>query len=63
MLADDKIVVLDKGSVLEAGQPAVLLDNPAGSFTSLVEGTGAASAKHLKSLAFVAAGRSPKSPK
>ena len=55
----DKIIVLDKGTVLEADQPAVLLDNPAGAFTSLVEGTGAASAKHLRQLANAAAGRSP----
>jgi ATP-binding cassette subfamily C (CFTR/MRP) protein 1 len=53
----DVIIVLDKGTVLEADQPAVLLDNPSSSFTSLVEGTGAASASHLKSLAYAAAGR------
>lgn len=55
----DKIIVLDKGTVLEADTPAVLLDNPHGAFSSLVDGTGAASAKHLRQLANVAAGRSP----
>jgi hypothetical protein len=47
-------IVLDKVTVLEADQPAVMLDNLrclSSSFTSLLEGTGAAAASHLKPLA------------
>jgi ABC-type antimicrobial peptide transport system ATPase subunit len=53
----DSILVLNQGTVIEAGSPATLLDNPDGALSSLVDGTGAASAAHLRSVAYAAVGR------
>ena len=54
----DQILVLGDGNVIEEGNPATLLDNPDGSLSSLVDGTGAASAAHLRSVAYASVGRS-----
>ena len=53
----DSILVLDKGHVIEAGNPASLLDNPDGRLSLLVDGTGAASAAHLRTVAYASVGR------
>lgn len=53
----DSILVLGQGTVVEAGSPADLLDDPDGALSSMVEGTGAASAAHLRTVAYAAAGR------
>ena len=53
----DSILVLDKGHVIEAGNPASLLDNPDGPLSLLVDGTGAASAAHLRTVAYASVGR------
>ena len=53
----DSILVLDKGHVIEAGNPASLLDNPDGPLSLLVDGTGAASAAHLRAVAYASVGR------
>ena len=52
----DSILVLNQGTVIEAGSPATLLDNPDGALSSLVDGTGEASAAHLRSVAYAAVG-------
>jgi ABC-type multidrug transport system fused ATPase/permease subunit len=53
----DTILVLDQGTVLEAGAPTTLLDNPDGALSSLVDGTGATSAAHLRQQAYASVGR------
>ncbi|KAJ3219950.1 Multidrug resistance-associated protein 9, partial [Clydaea vesicula] len=47
----DKVLVLEKGRVIEFDSPKALLSNPNGLFTSLIEETGPANADLLKSLA------------
>ncbi|KAF4697379.1 ATP-binding cassette sub- C member 8 [Perkinsus olseni] len=46
-----RIIVMDKGQIVESGTPAELLSNPAGHLTRMVEDTGPASAKHLYEVA------------
>ncbi|KAJ3389560.1 Multidrug resistance-associated protein 1 [Lobulomyces angularis] len=47
----DKVLVLEKGRVIEFDSPKALLSNPNGLFTSLIEETGPANADLLKSSA------------
>ncbi|SPR01691.1 unnamed protein product (mitochondrion) [Plasmodiophora brassicae] len=47
----DKILFMDAGVVAEFDKPLTLLDNPMGKFTSLVNQTGAESARKLRQLA------------
>lgn len=47
----DRIMVLDKGKLVEFDSPAKLLENPKSIFSSMVEATGPASAAHLRDIA------------
>jgi ABC-type multidrug transport system fused ATPase/permease subunit len=47
----DRVMVLDKGKVIEFDTPANLLDNPGSIFTSMVDATGPANAEHLRKIA------------
>ena len=51
----DRVLVLDNGRLVEFGPPAVLLENAAGAFSSLVDEGGPAASLHLRSLANQAA--------
>ena len=47
----DRVLVLDKGELVEFDKPSVLLQNPKGIFTRMVEATGPASAAYLRRIA------------
>jgi ABC-type multidrug transport system fused ATPase/permease subunit len=46
-----RVLVLDKGKVVEFDTPSKLLDNTDGIFTSMVNATGPANAEHLRKIA------------
>lgn len=50
IMNSDRIMVLDKGQVVEFDTPKQLLQNPKGVFTGLVNQTGRANAKVLKAM-------------
>jgi len=47
----DRVAVVDDGRIVEVGKPSVLLANPAGYLTALVDETGPAMASYLRSVA------------
>eukprot|EP01086_Lenisia_limosa_P016668 TRINITY_DN6661_c0_g1_i1.p1 TRINITY_DN6661_c0_g1~~TRINITY_DN6661_c0_g1_i1.p1 ORF type:complete len:329 (-),score=88.53 TRINITY_DN6661_c0_g1_i1:3-968(-) len=51
IIDSDRVMVLGDGNILEFDTPGRLLENQEGVFTSLVNETGAASAKHLGAIA------------
>lgn len=53
----DRIVVMDRGAVVEDGSPEELLDKPAGFLSALVRDTGTAGAKELRNRAMAAQNR------
>jgi ABC-type multidrug transport system fused ATPase/permease subunit len=46
-----RVLVLDKGQVVEFDTPAKLLENKDGIFTSMVDATGPSNAEHLRKIA------------
>jgi len=51
IMDSDRVMVMDKGLLVEFGKPKDLLNNPLGIFTSLVDNTGEQSAEYLRQLA------------
>lgn len=47
----DKVLVMENGRAVEYQHPFLLLQNPNGVFTSLVNQTGSSMAKHLTQIA------------
>jgi ATP-binding cassette, subfamily C (CFTR/MRP), member 1 len=51
IMDSDRVMVMDKGKVVEFDAPNTLLANPDGVFTSMVDATGSATSKHLRAVA------------